>query len=670
MGKKLFQLFKDPAARPSDAKQARGGAAVAIPADEAAAPTQSRMRELIKREFTEDQVAVLRELTQTGEGAAKYTDTPVMMQDVVDTGTDMLKIISQESGLRMVSMRDYPRADMKLRSMLDAEQAKALKVVPVEEKPDGTIVVAIADPSNPTISDDLRLIMGREVETVIAPEEEIKERLDTYYGMSGETIEDLIEKEEDVVDDGAGTSSVSQQAFDLTDPELLANSAPIIKLVNLLLLRAIEDRASDIHIEPFPTFIRIRYRVDGVLREMPSPPRSQLVAITSRVKVMANMNISESRRPQDGRLKLNVEGREIDMRVSSMPTVHGEAIVMRVLDKSMMMIGISQIGMMGEVLDRFKRLIRLPNGILLVTGPTGSGKTTSLYAALAEVRDPGEKLITTEDPVEYEMDGIQQVNINENVGLTFARCLRAILRQDPDKVLVGEIRDVETAQIAVQAALTGHLVFSTLHTNSASATVTRLLDMGVEPFLITSAVEGVIGQRLVRTVCQSCRAEYKPTEEDLMDFGKTMADVREENLTFFAGRGCAECGHSGYHGRLGIFELLEFTDEVRELVLERATTDEIHELAVRQGMITMREDGWEKAKLGITTLGEISRQTPSEMGPAPKSKTILTGERPAAEEPEEDRELPRPPDALPSPEATARKSMVPEEEATVIERKH
>ena len=611
------------------------------PQAEEAAYAGNRMRELIKSQFGSEHVAVLRQVAHGGEAAAKPSDQLPAVDDVIDPTTDMLRAITEESGLRMINLRTYPKAEFSLRSLISSEQAKSLRVAPVEELEDGTVVVAIADPSNPTIGDDLRLILGREVETVIAEEEEILERIEQYYGMGDETIEDLIDQEdEDLADENVLT--VNEAEVDLSDLETLANAPPIIKLVNLLLLKAINERASDIHIEPFHNFIRVRYRVDGVLREMPSPPRSQLLAIVSRMKVMAGLNISETRKPQDGRIKAVVEGREIDMRVSSMPTVHGEAVVMRVLDKSMMMIGISQIGMMGDVLEGFKNLIRRPNGIVLVTGPTGCGKTTTLYSALAEVRDPGEKLITTEDPVEYELDGIQQVNINEGVGLTFARCLRSILRQDPDTVLVGEIRDVETAQIAVQASLTGHLVFSTLHTNSAAATVTRLLDMGVEPFLITSSLEGIIGQRLVRNICQSCKSEYMPGEEELFEFGASVEDVKEQGITFFQGTGCNECLHTGYHGRMGIFELLLFNDDVRELVLERATTDEVHEMAVRDGMKTMREDGWVKACMGLTTLREVARQTPTEAEQIrTTSKTI------AAEERKDELEEPKAQKALP-----------------------
>jgi type II secretion system protein E len=606
MGKKFFRRSSEAATRPDGDEAKR-----ALTQEAAASAPESRMRQLIERDYTPEQVALLRQIAQSTEGAAKYSEQNVLVQDVVTpSSSDVLRQIAEQTGLRIVNLRDFPRADAKLRAVMTADQAKKVRAIPVEEKEDGTIVMAVADPSNPMIADDLRLILGREVETVIADEEEIDERIEAYYGMGDESLQTILDKDEgEVVDENVIHASTAE--IDIS-PETLANAPPVIKLVQILLLRAINDRASDIHIEPFPAFIRIRYRVDGVLREIPSPPRSQLVAIVSRVKVMAGMNISESRLPQDGRIKLTNQGREVDMRVSTVPTVHGESVVMRVLDRSMMMIGISQIGMLSEVLEEFKRIIRKPNGIVLVTGPTGCGKTTTLYAALSEVRDPGEKLITTEDPVEYELEGIQQVNINENVGLTFARCLRSILRQDPDRVLVGEIRDTETAQIAVQAALTGHLVFSTLHTNSAAATVTRLLDMGVEPFLITSSLEAIIGQRLVRTVCPICKVPYTPTDEELSDFGKKPEEIKEQGIVFYHGEGCPECSHSGYRGRMGIFEMLTITDEVRELVLERATTDEIHDLALRQGMISMRTDGYVKAAMGMTTLSEIARQTPKE----------------------------------------------------------
>jgi type II secretion system protein E len=612
---KLFRFRKD------QDKAEDGRKAPAIPAEEQAAHhgSRSRMRDLIKRNYSPEQIELLKQV-ENSEGATRYSERPVDLQNLVAPAENMLKILADQTGLPVIRLADYPRADLKLRGLITAEQAKTMRVVPVEMKENGTVVVAIADPSNPTIADDLRLILACEVETAIADEGEITDRLEAYYGQGDESIEDIVEKESEVAADEDVITTNSNE-IDL-DPSDMAAQAPIIRLVNILLMRAIHDRASDIHIEPFPGFIRIRYRVDGVLREIPSPPPQQLIAIITRIKVISGMDISESRLPQDGRMKLKFEGREVDMRVSTVPTVHGESVVMRVLDKSMMLIGIRNIGMLDEVLDNFIKLAQRPNGIVLCTGPTGCGKTTTLYSILREIQDPGLKIITTEDPVEYELGGIQQVNINEKVGLTYARSLRAILRQDPDIVLVGEIRDVETAQTAVQASLTGHLVFSTLHTNSAAATVTRLLDMGVEPFLITSALEGVIGQRLLRTICQNCKAPYKPSDDELLGFGTTREEIETADITFFHGEGCEECSHSGFHGRMGIYELLEIDDEMRELILERATTDEIQDLAVRHGMITMRQDGWMKICLGLTTFGEVARSTPRESigGPPPEDE--------------------------------------------------
>jgi type IV pilus assembly protein PilB len=528
---------------------------------------------------------------------------------------DMLQLLSEQAGLKYVRLGDYPKQGItpELLSIIPSEIARSYRVFPIQLKSDGTIVIAITDPLNVRIIDDLRLFLVDErihdVEGVVANEEEIIDYINLYYGVGDETLEQMVDKFEK--EDNAGALAKSEAgSYDLTDLDQIAQSAPVIKFCNLLLLQAVKERASDIHIEPFSGVLRIRYRVDGVLREIPTPPKSWQLGIISRFKVMSNMDISETRRPQDGRIKLTIDGREIDMRVSTLPVVHGECVAMRLLDKSMMMIGIRQIGMTQDVLERFMKIVERPNGILLVTGPTGSGKTTTLYAALNEVNDPTEKIITTEDPVEYQLEGLVQVNINANVGLTFARCLRSILRQDPDVILVGEIRDVETAQIAIQASLTGHLVFSTLHTNSAAATVTRLIDMGVEPFLITSTLEGIVAQRLVRMICANCKRPYQPTDEELSDFGTNRQEVGD--ITFFKGVGCDECHHTGYKGRLGIFELLPVSEEVKTLILEHATTDQIQEVAIQQGMKTMRQDGWLKICLGVTTFEEVARHTPRE----------------------------------------------------------
>ncbi len=440
---------------------------------------------------------------------------------------------------------------------------------------------------------------------MVIDEQDIVEAIDSNYGMGDESMEALIGEEEDA---DMGTA-LKGSGIEI-DLATLANEPPVIKLVNLLLVRSVQERASDLHIEPFSGKLRVRYRVDGVLREIPSPPKSLQIGLVTRLKVMAGMNIAESRIPQDGRIRLSISGKEIDLRVASVPTVYGESIVMRVLDKSTMMIGISQLGFQQDVLEVLMKEANKPNGIVLVTGPTGCGKTTTLYSLIGEVFDSGLKFITTEDPVEFELPGIVQVNINARVKLTFAACLRSILRQDPDVILVGEIRDVETAQIAIQAALTGHMVYSTLHTNSAAATITRLVDMGIQAFLLTSTMRAIVGQRLIRTICPMCRESYVPTDEELEEFAVTREEVSD--IEFYHGRGCEDCNHTGYKGRLGIYELLKVTEEINELVLQNATTDDIHALAVHQGMQTMRSDGWLKICLGVTTFQEVSRQTPRE----------------------------------------------------------
>lgn len=527
---------------------------------------------------------------------------------------EVYKDLAEKAGLSYRDIRDFDTKNeekmKRLTSYLPSTVARERVVFPVDEKPNPkgkpVLIIAIADPLDIRVVDDLRLMLPEhEIEPVVCSEEDIVDAIDRNYGVGEEGLDDVIDvlKQEE----GGKESSGGREGEVAISMEDLANHPPVIKLVNLLLIQAIKERASDLHIEPFAGVIRIRYRVDGVLREIPSPPKSLQLGMISRLKVMASLNISETRRPQDGRIRLNVEEREIDLRVACVPTVHGESIVMRVLDKSAMMIGVSQLGMQKEVMENLLKRARKPNGLVLVTGPTGSGKTTTLYSTLREVFDPGMKFITTEDPVEYELPGIVQVNINAKVGLTFAACLRSILRQDPDVILVGEIRDIETAQISIQAALTGHLVLSTLHTNSSAATVTRLVDMGVEPFLMTSTLEAIIGQRLLRTICPSCRAPYIPTDEELAEFGVNREEVEE--VDFYQGRGCDDCTFSGYKGRQGIFELLEATEAIKELILQRATTDDIHAMAVHEGMMTMRQDGWLKICLGLTTFEEVSRHT-------------------------------------------------------------
>lgn len=534
----------------------------------------------------------------------------------VSQETDMLQLLSDQAGLRYVRLSDYPKATItpELLHTIPSELARSWKIFPIEMRSqESTIVIAISDPLNVRVVDDLRLFLQSDkvqhIEAVVANEEEIVDYINLFYGVGDQTLDEMVEQFESE-DSSSGLEGRREGTLDLSDLEKITQEEPIIRFCNLLLLQAIKERASDIHIEPFQNVLRIRYRVDGVLREIPTPPKTWQLGILSRMKVMANIDIAETRRPQDGRIKLTIDGRDIDCRLSTLPVVHGECLVMRLLDKTMMQVGVQQIGMTPDVLENFMKIVERPNGILLVTGPTGSGKTTTLYAALNEINEPTEKIITTEDPVEYQMDGLIQVNINTNAGLTFARCLRAILRQDPDVILVGEIRDSETAQIAIQASLTGHLVFSTLHTNSAAATISRLIDMGIEPFLITSTLAGIIAQRLVRMTCQRCRAPYRPTPEELSEFGTTIEEVAD--ITFFKGQGCSECGQSGYKGRIGIFELMMITDEMQNLILEHATTDQLHDLALSQGMKTMRQDGWLKICLGVTTFDEVSHHTPRE----------------------------------------------------------
>ncbi|MCC6546625.1 type II/IV secretion system protein [Candidatus Sumerlaeota bacterium] len=559
-----------------------------------------------------------------GAGAASPTSYLANMTDEdfelglasMPTEAELMRSLTEKAGL---PYRDIKQFDLqneekvkRLKSYLLAATARERRVFAVEEKPNPIpgmkpiLTVAIADPLDITIVDDLRLMLPEhEIEPVVCNEEDIIDAIDRAYGVGEENLDVMIDELKGL--EGGSKEGGAREGEVEINLEELANDPPIIKLVNLLLIQAVKDRASDLHIEPFAGSIRIRYRVDGVLREIPSPPKSMQLGLLSRLKVMAGLNISETRKPQDGRIRLNIEGREVDLRVACISTVHGESIVMRVLDKSAMMLGVSQIGMQEEVLVPFLRRCNKPNGMVLVTGPTGSGKTTSLYATLKEIFDPGAKFITTEDPVEFELPGIVQVNINARVGLTFAACLRSILRQDPDVILVGEIRDVETAQISIQAALTGHMVFSTLHTNSAAATITRLIDMGIEPFLLTSTLEAIIGQRLLRTICPNCKTPYIPTDEELSEFGVTREEVEE--ITFYQGRGCDDCNYSGYTVRRGIFEVLEVTEAIKELILQRATTDDVHAMGVHEGMITLRQDGWTKICLGLTTFEEVSKHT-------------------------------------------------------------
>jgi type IV pilus assembly protein PilB len=484
--------------------------------------------------------------------------------------------------------------------------AQLYRIIPISFK-NGTLVIAMCDPQKLSILDELRNFLGYDVRAVVATERDIKGALDRYYATA-ESVESLITDMEQDKDLAKAAALIGREGpIDLTSVEALADSAPVRKLLNMVLLLAIKDHASDLHFEPFENEFKIRIKADGVLYEMVPPPRHLAFAITTRIKVMANLDIAERRLPQDGRIELSVGGHPVDLRVAVLPTMFGESVVMRVLDRSVVKLDLNGVGMNADLMRQFRVVIGKPNGIVLVTGPTGSGKTTTLYSALSELNHISDKLITTEDPIEYDIDGIVQVPIDASIGNTFAMCLRAILRQDPDRILVGEIRDVETAEIAVQASLTGHMVFSTLHTNDAPSTITRLRDMGVAPFLITATVEAILAQRLVRRVCSNCREEVRPAGEMLAELQLTPTDVADKK--FFRGKGCDTCNNTGYKGRVGLFELMIMNEDLREMVIRNASTDDIRDKARSYGMITLRDAGMQAVYGGTTTIEEVVRET-------------------------------------------------------------
>jgi type IV pilus assembly protein PilB len=443
---------------------------------------------------------------------------------------------------------------------------------------------------------------------VVATEREINAALNRYYSSNSESVESLVANmENDKELQAAAEAAMREGAIDLTSVEALADSAPVRKLLNMVLLLAIKDHASDLHFEPFEDEFRIRIKADGVLYEMVPPPRHLAFAITTRIKVMANLDIAERRVPQDGRIELSVGGHQVDLRVSVLPTMFGESVVMRILDRSVVSLDLNKVGMDQPTMKLFREVMRKPNGIILVTGPTGSGKTTTLYSALSELNEITDKLITTEDPIEYDIDGIVQVPIDASIGNTFAQCLRSILRQDPDRILVGEIRDLETAEIAVQASLTGHTVFSTLHTNDAPSTITRLRDMGIPPFLITATVEGILAQRLVRRVCSQCRETTVPTTDMLSDLELTTGDI--QGKSFYRGKGCDNCNNTGYKGRVGLFELMIMNDDLRDMIMRNASRDELRDAARSYGMVSLRDAGTKAMFDGLTTIDEVIRET-------------------------------------------------------------
>jgi len=559
-----------------------------------------------KAEFTEilirqgllspDQVTEAKQMTK--ESGTKLPDALVRLGYA--TGEDVTRAIAEQNGLNYVNVNEV-NIPPSVIELVPESVARENAILPLSEG-DGHLTIIISDPWDIDTIDKLRFILNKQIDLAMAPREAILEAVNRYYGQTvTESADSMLQEFTDTaidftetVDDGAkGDENVDE------------SSAPIVRLVHLIISEAVQARASDIHIEPFENRIRVRYRIDGMLIERDSPPRRLLGAILSRVKILAKLDIAERRRTQDGRIKVTVGEKELDLRVSIIPTAHGQSVVMRILDKDNIRVGLKQLGFAEDDYLKFRQLIQRPNGIVLVTGPTGSGKTTSLYAALNALNTPDRKIITAEDPVEYYLPGVNQVEIRHDIGLDFARVIRAMLRQAPNVILVGEMRDLETAQMGIQASLTGHLVFSTLHTNDAPSAITRLIDMGVPSYLVASSVVAIMAQRLVRVVCQKCKQPYNPSEATLQSAGITPEMMARAN--FSRGRGCGNCQGGGYRGRLGIYELMIMSTKVRELTFREAPTEQVRRAAQSEGMRTLYWDGVEKALKGVTTLEEVFR---------------------------------------------------------------
>jgi len=512
---------------------------------------------------------------------------------------DLQPLLARYLGVPAVSKKDFPGAPVPL-GKVSLKYLRRVKAMPLGQT-NGSLAVAMADPADLNAIQGLELATGLTIEPQLARERDILEGLEAAYGTGASAGADG-ELGEGVI--------IGEDEEDVAHLRDLASEAPVIRLVNNLINRAVEQRASDIHVEPFENELKVRYRIDGVLHDVDTPPRRLQAAIVSRIKIMAKLNIAERRLPQDGRIKLRLMGKEIDLRVSTLPTLYGESVVLRILDRSSIVVTLEHLGFPEDTLAQFEDLIRRPYGMILVTGPTGSGKTTTLYGALDKINSPDKKIITIEDPVEYQLFGVNQIHVKPAIGLTFANGLRSIVRQDPDVIMVGEIRDAETAEIAIQAALTGHLVFSTLHTNDAAGAVSRLLEMGVEDYLLASSLLGVLAQRLVRRICKQCRQVAQADNSALRELvgGNGGATVQ-----VYEGKGCEECAHTGYHGRCGIYELLLVNETTRQLILKRSSADIIREAAVKQGMRTLREDGWRTVRAGTTTVAEVVRVTQEEV---------------------------------------------------------
>lgn len=541
--------------------------------------------------------AQLEELNESHLHTGKSLADAVIDSEVVDR-EQILAAVAEYLGYEYLATPPN-KVEEDIASTVQASVARMYAVVPYEVS-DTSVSLLAQDPFNPAIIDDLTFTLNKDITIVVCNPEHIDSLLIATYGEEDSSIDDIL---------GDLGESFTESQDDLSEGDLtdMANQTPIIRFVNLVLQQAIKDKASDVHFEPFEDQFRIRYRIDGALYEMAPPPKNLAVPVTSRVKVLSNMNISETRIPQDGRIKMTIAGRPVDLRVSTLPTQFGESVVLRVLDKSVVNLDLEALSLPDDILQTIRDLVDRPNGIFIVTGPTGSGKTTTLYSALREVNSVETKILTAEDPVEYEIDGIMQVAVNHKVGLDFSRALRAFLRQDPDKIMVGEIRDLETAQIAVQASLTGHVVLSTLHTNDAPGAVTRLIDMGLEPFLISASLEAILAQRLVRRICPSCRTAYEPGHDLIEMLDVDPLEIADKD--FFYGDGCAECSNTGYRGRVGLFEMIVVSDAIRELINNRAPTLTIKQKALEQGMRSLRDDGLRAIFDGNSTIEEVLKYT-------------------------------------------------------------
>ena len=544
------------------------------------------------------QESQLEEVFEEHERTGRSFTTVLYNYDIIEED-ELLTLIAENLGTEFVPLK-IGEIDEQLQAKLKPEVARQYQVIPVREE-DGVLYVAALDPMNYRMIDELHFLVGQECRVLVSRPHEIEEALDHFYPEGSGSIQDVL---------GELELTHKDRVIDENDVESLeaaANEAPIVRFVNIILSQAIKDQASDIHFEPFADEFRIRYRLDGALYEMAPPPKHLASPVISRIKVMSGLNIAERRLPQDGRIERRINGRQVDLRVSSLPTRYGESVVLRVLDRSVVELDLDRLGMDKEMVHKVRMIISRPNGIFVVTGPTGCGKTTTLYSGLKELNNVEDKLLTAEDPVEYDLEGIMQLQVREAVNMTFGRALRAFLRQDPDRIMVGEIRDVETASMAIQASLTGHLVMSTLHTNDAAGAITRLIDMGVEPFLISSTLVGILAQRLIRRNCASCKAEYEPDERELELIGMKREDLVGRKL--YRGRGCDMCNNTGYKGRVGIFELLRISSDIQSMINKRVPTQAIRDRAIEQGMRTMRNDGILQVLEGITTVEEVLRYT-------------------------------------------------------------